>query len=60
MEILGEISAVNDHGPQAIFIILFEGKEILIPVTDEIIKKIDRKNKTIKVETPEGLIEIYL
>ena len=57
---IGKISAVNDHGPQAIFIIQFESKEILIPVTDEIIKKIDRKNKTMEVETPDGLIEIYL
>lgn len=57
---IGEIAAINDNGPQAIFSILFEGKEILVPITDEIIKKVDRKNKTIKVETPEGLIEIYL
>ncbi len=57
---IGKISAVNDNGPQAIFNIQFEDKEILVPVTDEIIKKVDRKNKTIEVETPEGLIEIYL
>jgi 16S rRNA processing protein RimM len=35
-------------------------KEILIPVVDEIIQKIDRVKKLLMIEAPAGLIEIYL
>ena len=34
--------------------------EILLPFTEEIITKIDDKNKTIEVNTPKGLVDIYL
>jgi 16S rRNA processing protein RimM len=34
--------------------------EIFIPMIDDFIKKIDRENKQIHVETPEGLIDLYL
>ena len=34
-------------------------KEILIPSVDEIIQKIDRKEKEIHIIAPEGLIELY-
>jgi len=57
---IGEITAVNDNGPQALFSIDHKGKEILIPVSEDIIKKVDRKKKVIEIEAPEGLIEIYL
>lgn len=57
---IGIIRDVIDIQPQALFQVIFQGKEILIPVVDEIIKKVDRDNKEILVETPEGLIDLYL
>lgn len=57
---IGTITEISDHGPQAIFQIDHEGTEILIPITDDFVKKVDRKKKTILVETPEGLIDLYL
>jgi 16S rRNA processing protein RimM len=57
---IGIIESVSDQSGQPIFIVSFKDKEILIPATDEIISKIDRKNRTIEVITPEGLLEIYL
>lgn len=57
---VGTIKGVNDSTAQALFEIDREGKEILIPINDRFIKKVDRKNKTILLEVPEGLIEIYL
>lgn len=57
---VGTIMGVNDSTAQALFEIERDGKEILIPVNDEFIKTVDRKNKTIVVETPEGLIDLYL
>lgn len=57
---IGIVDQVIDHSVQAIFSILKDGQEILIPITDEILKKLDRKNKLIQIEAPEGLIDIYL
>ncbi|ALJ05907.1 ribosome maturation factor RimM [Pseudalgibacter alginicilyticus] len=57
---VGVIKGVNDSTAQALFEIDRDGIEILIPMNDEFIEKVDRKNKTILVKTPEGLIDLYL
>ncbi len=57
---VGIITGINDNTAQALFEINRNGTEILIPMNDEFIKKLDRENKTIHVETPEGLIDLYL
>lgn len=56
----GTVSKVLEMPQQALLAIDFNGKEILIPLVDEIVKKIDRKKKAIYIEAPEGLIELYL
>ena len=35
-------------------------KEILIPINDDFILELDRINKTIKMDLPEGLLKIYI
>lgn len=58
---IGNILRVLDMPQQAILEIKHEnGKEILIPVSDEIIKKVNRSEKQLFIEAPEGLIDIYL
>ncbi|MUP45371.1 16S rRNA processing protein RimM [Gramella sp. BOM4] len=57
---IGQIVSVNDSTAQALFEIEKDGKQILIPMNDEFIQKVDKKNKEIKVVTPEGLIDLYL
>lgn len=57
---VGIISGVNDSTAQALFEIDRNGTEILIPMNDEFIIKVDKSNKTIIVETPEGLIDLYI
>ena len=57
---IGTIDQVIDQSVQAIFSIMKDGQEILIPVTDDILKKVDRKKKQIQIEAPEGLIDLYL
>lgn len=57
---VGIIKVINDSTAQSLFEIDRDGIEILIPMNDEFIKKVDRANKTIFVETPEGLIDLYL
>lgn len=57
---VGIIKNINDSTAQALFEIDSDGTEILIPMNDKFIVKVDRKNKTIHVNTPEGLIDLYL
>ena len=57
---VGTIKSVNDSTAQALFEIDRDGIEILIPMNDAFIKKVDKENKLILVETPEGLIDLYL
>ena len=57
---VGILKSINDSTAQALFEIDRDGVEILIPLNDEFIKKLDRDNKTIFVKTPEGLIDLYL
>jgi 16S rRNA processing protein RimM len=57
---VGIIKGVNDTTSQSLFEIDRDGIEILIPMNDEFIEKVDKKNKTIFVDTPEGLIDLYL
>ncbi len=57
---VGTIVGVNDSTAQPLFEVERGPIEILIPMNDDIIKKVDRDNKTIHIEAPEGLIDLYL
>ncbi len=57
---VGVITHINDRSSQPIFEIEHEGRQILIPLHDDFLKEVNRKDKRIIVETPEGLIELYL
>ena len=57
---VGVISGINDTTAQALFEIDREGKEVLIPLNDDIIRSVDRNKKTVTVHTPPGLIDLYL
>ncbi|WP_339623148.1 ribosome maturation factor RimM [uncultured Winogradskyella sp.] len=57
---VGILKGINDSTSQALFEIDREGIEILIPMNDHFIDRVDRKNKTIIVDTPEGLMDLYL
>lgn len=57
---IGIIEEVLDFPQQAIFKIKKDIYEVLIPAKDEFILSIDRKNKHIEINAPEGLIDIYI
>ena len=57
---VGIITSVNDSTAQSLFEIDRNGKEILIPINDQFILKVDRSKKIIHLDVPEGLIELYL
>ncbi len=56
---VGILKGINDSTSQSLFEIDSDGIEILIPMNDEFIVNVDRANKTIEVNTPEGLIDLY-
>jgi 16S rRNA processing protein RimM len=56
---VGIIKGINDSTAQALFEVDRDGIEILIPMNDEFIVEVNRETKTIIVETPEGLIDLY-
>jgi len=58
---IGTITAINDTKTQALFIITNnQKKEIIIPIIDQFIEKVDKPLKTIILKTPPGLIDLYL
>ena len=57
---VGILSGINDTTSQALFEIEKDSKQILIPMNDEFLQKVDKENKIIYVKTPEGLIDLYL
>lgn len=58
--VVGTITGVNENSAQPLFEVENAGTQILIPMNDDFIAKVDRSTKTIIVDTPEGLIELYL
>jgi 16S rRNA processing protein RimM len=58
--VFGKIAAVNDTTAQPLFEVLNGEVEMLIPMIDQFLVKIDRDNKKVIMNLPEGLVEMYL
>ncbi|MDN6279531.1 MAG: ribosome maturation factor RimM [Psychroflexus sp.] len=56
----GIIKGIDSNSPQPLFLIDKDGKDVLVPVNDVFIKKIDKDNKRIDFDLPEGLLDLYL
>ena len=56
----GILRDVIEMPQQQLLRIIHKSKEILIPVAEKIIVRIDKKNKILYIDAPEGLIEMYL
>jgi len=54
------IKSINDQTSQTILIIDREGKDVLVPLNDDFVTKVDKENKTMTLNTPDGLIDMYL
>lgn len=57
---IGVLQQVIEYPAQPLFQIDKNGTEILVPVIDQVIDKVDRKLKTLFITAPKGLIELYL
>jgi len=56
---LGSISAVL-YPNQAVIQVFHKQKEVLIPISDEIIINLDREQNEMIIRAPEGLLDVYL
>lgn len=56
----GHIISVNDSTPQHCFILDLNHQEIIIPIIKEWILELNREEKFIKMNLPEGLLEVFL
>ncbi len=59
-ESLGEILELIEQPHQLLCRLEIKGKEVLIPLHEESLKKINHRKQEVLVELPDGLLEIYL
>lgn len=59
-KLIGKVQELFELGPQELISVIHQGKEVLIPLKDEIILKVDLENNRIEADVPDGLIDIYL
>lgn len=58
--VLGKVAAVYTHPSQDLIAMIYKDTEILIPISEEIVKSLDRKQKVLHVDLPDGLLNVYL
>lgn len=58
--VFGKIVSINDTTAQPLFEVLNGNVEMLIPMIDHFLVEIDRENKKVIMDLPEGLVEMYL
>lgn len=56
---IGEIIEVIEQPHQVLCTVLFQGKEALIPIHEDSLDKVDKKNRRVYVTLPDGLLDIY-
>ena len=57
---IGEVVDILDRPEQKIIRIMKGDKEIMVPLTDEMISKVDSKKEILYLQTPSGLIDLYI
>lgn len=57
---IGEIVGVNDTTAQPLFEIEWNTRQILVPMIDDFIIEVNRAQKKIVLNTPVGLVDLYL
>ena len=56
----GNIVSINDQTAQHYFILDLAGKEIIIPIIKDWILELNREEKYLKMQLPEGLMDVFL
>ncbi len=56
--VVGEIAEAIESKMNNMFLVHYNGKEVLLPSQHDLIESIDRKNKIIHMNIPEGLLDL--
>jgi 16S rRNA processing protein RimM len=57
---LGEIIEIHEYPQQFIAVVPYKFNEVLFPLNDDLILEIDEENEIVRVDLPEGLIDLYV
>jgi len=57
---IGKIETIYNLPQNDLLVINHKEKEVLIPLKKELIKEFSRENKSILMQLPEGLLDVYL
>jgi 16S rRNA processing protein RimM len=57
---LGIIEDVFETTGQDLIAMTYKEKEVLIPIVEQIILKVNKKSKSLEVRLPDGLLELYI
>jgi 16S rRNA processing protein RimM len=55
---LGNVTEIQEAGPNKLIAVDCDGKEVLIPIHSPFVKSINKAKKKISVELPEGFLDI--
>ena len=58
--LLGTVQDFLDGAAQDLMVMSYQGREVLIPVRDEVVGLADHEQQVIHTSLPEGLLELYL
>jgi 16S rRNA processing protein RimM len=56
---LGKVVNILSMGPQDIMTVDYRGTEILVPINDQTVYRVDKKKEWVYVNLPDGLLDIY-
>lgn len=57
---LGQVADMYTSKAHPLLVMLYQGKEVLIPIVPEVLVEIVKSEKIIRVRLPEGLLDVYL
>lgn len=57
---LGTIREITQYPGHSVAVLTFREREVMLPLNEDLIEKIDKQNRELFVNLPEGLLEIYL
>jgi 16S rRNA processing protein RimM len=57
---VGILESIIDLSVNPLIQVMNGSKEVLIPLLDDLVKKVDRDNKILQINAPTGLISLYL
>ena len=55
---IGKIIGVNDASSQVLLEVEYNDRQVLIPLVDELIQLLDKKQKQLYLSIPEGLLDL--